>query len=97
VPSAAPLRRASRSAHAPSASTTGTIRVALSPSSHFYQMVEEARALPPVARAARRADLFAEIAALEAADAADTAEAAAAEEEEEEEENEDDEDGGDEV
>jgi hypothetical protein len=51
-------------------------------------MVEEARALPPAARAARRADLFAEIAAIEAANVADEqAAAAAAAEEEEEAEN----------
>ena len=74
--SAALSRRASRSARARFASTTGAIRVALSSGSHFRQMVEEARALPPVTCAARRADLFAEIAALEAANAADTAKAA---------------------
>jgi hypothetical protein len=45
-------------------------------------MVEEACALPPVACAARRADLLAEIAALEAANAA---EAAATEDEDEDE------------
>jgi hypothetical protein len=61
-------------------------------------MVEEARALPPVARAARRADLSAEIAALDAANAANIADAAAvAAEAEAEDEDEDRENGGDEV
>jgi hypothetical protein len=57
-----------RSSTAPS-QTTGIVRRALSPASHYRQLAAEARSLTRHARASRRAALLLELSALAAANA----------------------------